>query len=260
MTALASTETRNAPEYGVDAIPTLIFNMEVAASVNCRQGGLACVALTGADAGYAKPAITSPSIQVLGRFEQSFNNSDGSNGGTSTDLPLRTHVKIRSGAFWFKNSASTDAIANANRYGDCFVVDDQTVALTDGGGTRSRAGIVLAVDSTLGVLVLCGPAINSAPNARNPKVQVVTPGAGTTLALGTKTIGGSGGTFSLTSASQIIPFISSVGSSTALGAQYVFSSITTGAPGTAKFTVTATAANATTATGDLSVLAFVIVG
>lgn len=262
MTALASTETRNADQYAFGAIPSLIFNLPVAASVNCRAGGIACVALTGADAGFAKPAIGSTTqIQVLGRFEESFNNSAGSNGGTSTDAPEgRTYIQIASGAFWFKNSSSTDAIAAANRYGDCYVVDDQTVALTDGGGVRARAGIVLGVDSTKGVLVLMGPAFNSAPNARNPKIQVVSPGAGTTLASGVKAVGGVSGTFSLTASSQIIPIHTSANSSTALGAQYVISSITTGAPGTAVFTVTATAAGATTATGDTSILAFVIVG
>lgn len=38
---------------------------------------------------------------------------------------------------------------------DCFIVDDQTVAKTNGTNTRSRAGIVAAVDAD-GVWVQIG--------------------------------------------------------------------------------------------------------
>lgn len=38
------------------------------------------------------------------------------------------------------NSGGADAITLANVGDDCFWVDDQTLALTNGGGTRSRAG------------------------------------------------------------------------------------------------------------------------
>jgi hypothetical protein len=45
----------------------------------------------------------------------------------------------------FTNSASTDAIATDDRGKTCYVVDDDTVALTDGGSTRSAAGTVFDV-------------------------------------------------------------------------------------------------------------------
>ena len=47
----------------------------------------------------------------------------------------------------FANSAATDAITLADIGKDCFIVDDQTVAKTDGSGTRSRAGRVFDVDA-----------------------------------------------------------------------------------------------------------------
>lgn len=46
------------------------------------------------------------------------------------------------------NSAAADAITNAHVGRDCYVVDDQTVALTSGAGTRPRAGRIHKVDST----------------------------------------------------------------------------------------------------------------
>ena len=47
----------------------------------------------------------------------------------------------------FGNSTSTDAITLADVGSDCYIVDDQTVAKTNGSGTRSRAGRVFDVDS-----------------------------------------------------------------------------------------------------------------
>lgn len=57
------------------------------------------------------------------------------------------------GCWWFKNSASTDAITIAEHGEICFAVDDEQVAKTNGTNTRSPAGFVEAVDPVLGVLV-----------------------------------------------------------------------------------------------------------
>lgn len=63
-----------------------------------------------------------------------------------------TQVRYKPGIFRFVNSTSTDAITIAEIGDACFIVDDQTVAKTNGGGTRSAAGVVEDVD-TLGVWV-----------------------------------------------------------------------------------------------------------
>ena len=63
---------------------------------------------------------------------------------------------ITSGTYVFANSAADDAIANANAGADCYIVDDNTVALTDGTGTRSVAGKIIRVDSA-GVWVAINP-------------------------------------------------------------------------------------------------------
>jgi hypothetical protein len=260
MTAITATGQRDTREYGFDAIPVLPYNLPVAANVNCRQGGIAVVPTTGSDAGYVKPGVTGLNLQAVGRFEESFNNTGGAVGGTSLDSIIgRAYVKVRSGAFWFANSASTDLIAQANVLGDCFIVDDATVALTNAGNTRSRAGKVLGVDTTLGVLVLMG-SIFGPLAAQTNGIQVVT---SQQLVAGTKTVGGVGGTFSLTATSVIIPVIRTIGA----GAQGVHYDVpvvsrTVGAPGTAQFIVNAVSAAASSVlvNTDVNLLDFVIIG
>ena len=57
-------------------------------------------------------------------------------------------IRVRNGIHGpFANSAAADAIATDDVGKDCFIVDDQTVALTNGTNTRSRAGKVVEVDS-----------------------------------------------------------------------------------------------------------------
>lgn len=68
------------------------------------------------------------------------------------------NVSIRQGVFKFENSSAGDAIAIAEIGDDCYIVDDQTVAKTNGGSTRSVAGKVIDVVSD-GVFVLVGLAV-----------------------------------------------------------------------------------------------------
>jgi hypothetical protein len=64
-------------------------------------------------------------------------------------------VRVQPGIFRWQNSASADAIAKAEIGDDCFIVDDQTVAKTNGTNTRSVAGKVVQVDAQ-GVWVRVG--------------------------------------------------------------------------------------------------------
>lgn len=58
-----------------------------------------------------------------------------------------TPIRYRPGVFRFANSAAGDAIATADIGTVCYIVDDQTVAKTNGTNTRSPAGIVDGVDA-----------------------------------------------------------------------------------------------------------------
>lgn len=62
-------------------------------------------------------------------------------------------AKVAFGIFRFANSAAGDAITQAEIEDVCYIVDNQTVAKTDGTGTRSAAGKVWDVDAQ-GVWVL----------------------------------------------------------------------------------------------------------
>lgn len=68
-------------------------------------------------------------------------------------------LEVEAGAFWWANSAAGDAIVAADIGSLCYIVDDQTVAKTDGTSTRSPAGKVMDVHATHGVLVLTHPAV-----------------------------------------------------------------------------------------------------
>jgi len=103
--------------------------------------------LVALQAGYARPGTAALGLFCVGKAEADADNSTGSNGDVN--------VTVLTGAFRFENSASSDLIAQANVGQLAYLVDDQTVALTSGGGTRSAAGIILGVDSS-GVWVLMG--------------------------------------------------------------------------------------------------------
>ena len=97
------------------------------------------------DAGHAAPGRTAPALVAVGRAEHS----------TTAVAAGDAHVEVRRGVFKFANSAAADLIAQADVGTDCYVVDDQTVAKTSATNTRSRAGIVVAVDAD-GVWVQIG--------------------------------------------------------------------------------------------------------
>lgn len=97
-------------------------------------------ALVAANAsGYAVPGSTATSLTYLGRAEEYRDNSAGADGDVS--------VLVRRGkAFKFANS-SIDPVTQAEMGQPCFIVDDETVAKTDGTGTRSQAGTVIGIES-----------------------------------------------------------------------------------------------------------------
>lgn len=67
---------------------------------------------------------------------------------TSTlDVDYEGRVRSRRGVWHFRNSAAGDAIVAADIGANCWIVDDETVAKTNGTNTRSVAGVVRAVDA-----------------------------------------------------------------------------------------------------------------
>lgn len=111
--------------------------MEPPLAANARIFGGALVAINAA--GYAVAGSTSPTLTGAGVAEHRADNTGGAAGAIRVRLSKQPHQ--------FGNSAAADAITLADLGMDCFIVDDQTVAKTDGTGTRSRAGRVFDVDA-----------------------------------------------------------------------------------------------------------------
>jgi hypothetical protein len=74
----------------------------------------------------------------VGRAEERVDNAGGAAGAKT--------LRVERGIFAYENSAAADAITAADIGAACWAVDDQTVARTNGGGSRSKAGIVTRVD------------------------------------------------------------------------------------------------------------------
>lgn len=77
--------------------------------------------------------------------------------GVATKTPVASEVfDVQTGVFRFGNSSAADLVEKADIGLPCYIADDQTVALTDGGATRAKAGLIVDVDAS-GVWVKVGP-------------------------------------------------------------------------------------------------------
>lgn len=138
MTALAA--IRNTPRRD-----DVLIELGAAASKTFYAGAI--VALNAA--GYATPGAVASTLIGMGRCEASV---------TSGGVAGVEKVKIRIDTFRYANSASGDLIAADDIGKPCYIVDDQTVALTDDSGARSIAGFIHDVDAQ-GVWVRFDPAL-----------------------------------------------------------------------------------------------------
>jgi hypothetical protein len=129
------TKDRNTPRRDGE-----ILSLGVAAGKKVYAGALVALDANGS----ATPGATATGLRGLGCAGVQADNSGGAAGDIS--------VEVRRGVFRFGNSSAADEITAAAIGADCYIVDDQTVALTDGTGTRSVAGAVFDVD-TQGVWV-----------------------------------------------------------------------------------------------------------
>ncbi len=76
----------------------------------------------------------------------SFGVGRAEDNGVSTTAGV-TPQRYRPGTFRFANSSDGDLIVTADIGAACYIVDDQTVAKTNGTNTRSPAGIIDGVDA-----------------------------------------------------------------------------------------------------------------
>ncbi|WP_072379776.1 hypothetical protein [Novosphingobium sp. NDB2Meth1] len=111
------------------------FLRGVAATKKIFEGSLVCLSATG----FATPGAVATTLKADGIALTTVDNTSGADGAVS--------VEVRKGTFRFANSAAGDLITRAEIGTTCYVVDDQTVAKTNGTNTRSAAGIVVDVDA-----------------------------------------------------------------------------------------------------------------
>lgn len=113
-----------------------LFSRPVAAGVKIYTGALVVLSATK----FARPGATALNLVADGVAESYADNTNGVDGVVS--------VTVRAGCFPFANSAGADLIAQADIGNAAYIVDDQTVAKTDGGGTRSKAGTIIDIDAS----------------------------------------------------------------------------------------------------------------
>jgi hypothetical protein len=121
---------RNTPMRDGESIVT-----GVAGTKKIYAGALVALDATG----YATPGATATTLKTLGRAEAQADNTAGADGDIT--------VEIRKGVFRFANHG-TDTVDSTHIGSDCYIVDDSTVASTDGTSTRSVAGKVFDIDSS----------------------------------------------------------------------------------------------------------------
>ena len=114
--------------------PGLRRSIAVAAATKLPYGVIACVNASG----LLVNGSTSATLKTVGIAASAIDNSAGADSAIAGEVDR---------GVWgpFANSAAGDQIVLADVTSDCYVVDNQTVAKTNGGGTRSVAGKVYDV-------------------------------------------------------------------------------------------------------------------
>lgn len=112
-----------------------VRNFPVAAATTIEQGKMVMLNATG----YAVEGATATGQRMVGMALATVDNSAGADG----DLEIEV---LKDPARWDSGSAG-DAIDRDNIGDTVYIIDDETVGLTDGGATRSEAGKVYQVDN-----------------------------------------------------------------------------------------------------------------
>lgn len=113
--------------------PGTQLSVSLKAGIKVWAGAIAVLT----SAGVAQAAATATGLRCIGYFESDADNTTGGDGAVV--------ASVRKDVALCVNSTSTDALAAADINAVCYLVDDQTVAKTNGTGTRSAAGRVVDV-------------------------------------------------------------------------------------------------------------------
>jgi len=125
----ATTAERNTPRRDATHV-----DLPVAGNVRLLAGTIAMVNASG----FAEPGATATARRGVGVVEVTADNVGGAAGAIS--------VRVRRGCFALDNSAAADLVTRGDIGAIVHIVDNQTVARTDGTGTRSPAGVLRDVN------------------------------------------------------------------------------------------------------------------
>ncbi len=147
----ALTTARDTPMRAHEG-PTQIAAREVKDGVVIWSGGIVVL-----EHGQATPARSAPGLVVLGVARGGVDNR-------TVPIVAKTpkrRVSVVSGVAQFENSAGGDAIGAGDVGAVCYLVDDRTLARTDGAGSRSPAGVVqeVSLNSRVWVDLGANPAV-----------------------------------------------------------------------------------------------------
>lgn len=110
------------------------LSLPAAAGVKVFAGGVVCLNATG----FAVKGGGTGAVKAVGIASAQVDNTTGIDGGVQ--------VPVERKCWQLANSAGGDLITLADYGTPCYLVDDQTVAKTNGGGTRIAAGTIRDVD------------------------------------------------------------------------------------------------------------------
>ncbi|AOJ10594.1 hypothetical protein [Burkholderia mayonis] len=113
----------------------LLFSYPAKSSVLFFTGAIAAIDTA---TGFATKGAESTTLKGAGIVQEQVDNTTGADGAT--------RVTIRRGQWRVANSAGVDQLTLKDVGSPAYIVDDQTVAKTDGGGKRSVAGPVVDID------------------------------------------------------------------------------------------------------------------
>jgi len=191
-------QDRKTDKLGVEDIPEpVLLSFPVEASTSIYGGAIVCINA----AGNAVPASANSAFKVVGRCDkQAINQATGGSPG-ATGVAGSIQVQVRQGAFLYNINA--DSTIDGTKFGaNVYASDDNTVSLTDAGGTRPYIGFVQAVPSTMGlsstqVAVMVGVAN---PYASNPLANLASQYKARNVVTSLQAYGGTGtGTLTETS-------------------------------------------------------------
>lgn len=115
----------------------ILFSYPVLTNVIIHQGAIVVITA----AGFAKPGVTGLGLTTVGIARESV-DATGLASGAAT-------VEVEEMIVGCVSATAADLITFDDIGKFCFLVDDQTVGLTDGTGTRSRAGIIRSLEGSL---------------------------------------------------------------------------------------------------------------